>query len=108
MIDPQISGNRRFGILHKMTIYHTVGSMVIRSIDQLVDFFGGNSALAAWLGIDPTAVAQWKLRGQIGSGWHLILLSEVRRRGSDVHIPSVFGLTEDQSRGLALKTRAVA
>lgn len=65
----------------------------INSIDDLVAALGGDSEVAAWLGISQPAVAMWKSRGHIGSGWHLRLVAEIRRRGMTVD-PNVFGLTE--------------
>lgn len=83
--------------------------MILRTIDDLIEFFGGNSEMADWLGIDQSAVSQWKIRQQIAAGWHLRLLAEVRRRGADVH-PSVFGLSDDEAKGLfgPAKRKAVA
>jgi hypothetical protein len=71
----------------------------IKTIEQLVDFFGGDTALADMLGISQPAVAQWKSRGHIGSGWHLRLYAEIRRKGATVE-PSVFGLTREEAAGL--------
>jgi hypothetical protein len=71
----------------------------IETIEQLVEFFGGDTAVADWLGISQPAVAQWKSRGQIGAGWHLRLYAEIRRRGATVE-PSVFGLTTEEAAGL--------
>lgn len=68
-------------------------SYEITSIDELVATLGGDTAVAEWLGISQPAVANWKARGTIGSGWHLRLLAEVRRRGITID-PRVFGLTE--------------
>lgn len=71
----------------------------ISSIHELVDFFGGDTALADRLDISQSAVAHWKIRGRIAAGWHLRLLAEVRARGATV-CPSVFGLTDPQLEGL--------
>lgn len=65
----------------------------ITSIHQLVEALGGDSAVAEWLGISQPAVGMWKSRDCIGSGWHLRLLAEARRRGLTVD-PRVFGLSE--------------
>lgn len=80
---------------------------MITTIDDLVDEFGGDTAMAEFLGITQSAVAQWKVRGQIASGWHLRLLAELKRRGCIVD-PSVFGLTEEEARGLFPRRRAEA
>ena len=71
----------------------------IASIDDLVDFLGGDTAVAAAFGISQSAVAQWKLREQIAAGWHLRLLAEVRRRGATID-PGVFGLSDEEAVGL--------
>jgi hypothetical protein len=73
--------------------------MHISSIDELVDFFGGDTVLAEHLDISQSAVAHWKLRNRIASGWHLRLLSEIRAQGATVD-PSVFGMTEREFEGL--------
>lgn len=72
---------------------------MIKSIDELVEVFGGDTSLADFLGISQSAVAQWKVRGQIAAGWHLRLLAELTKRGRSAH-PSVFGLTEAEAGDL--------
>jgi hypothetical protein len=68
-------------------------SYEITSIDDLIAALGGDTEVADWLGISQPAVGMWKSRGHIGSGWHLRLLAECRRRGLTVD-PQVFGLHE--------------
>lgn len=65
----------------------------IETIAELVDALGGDVAVADWLDIGQPAVGMWKCRDVIGSGWHLRLLAECRRRGLTVD-PKVFGLSE--------------
>jgi hypothetical protein len=65
----------------------------IASIHDLIDALGGDTEVAEWLGIGQPAVGMWKSRDVIGSGWHLRLLAECRRRGLTVD-PKVFGLSE--------------
>lgn len=77
----------------------------VRSIDDLVEFFGGDTALADLLGLDQSAIAQWKRRGNIGSGWHLRLLAELTRRGATAD-PDVFGLTADEAQPLFERLKA--
>lgn len=74
--------------------------MHISSIAELVEFFGGDTALAAELDISQSAVAHWKLRSQIAAGWHLRLLTEIHRRGATV-APEVFGLEHVEIGALA-------
>lgn len=71
----------------------------VKTIDQLIDKLGGDTVLADALGVSQPAVANWKVRGQIAAGWHLRLLAEARRRSLTV-APGVFGLSEDEARGL--------
>ncbi len=79
----------------------------IKTIEDLVDFFGGDTALAEFLGTTQSAVAQWKIRGQIAAGWHLRLLAELRRRDKQVS-PAVFGLSDDEASGLFPVKRPLA
>ncbi len=67
----------------------------INSIDELVTFYGGDTALAEYLDVSQPAVANMKARGHISSGWHLRLFADVHRRGKTV-APQVFGLTEEE------------
>jgi hypothetical protein len=73
--------------------------MHISSIAELVDFFGGDTALAAKLDISQSAVAHWKLRKQIAAGWHLRLMAEINRQGATVS-PEVFGLDQEEIEAL--------
>ena len=83
-----------------MTARYTVADMKhITSIHELVEFFGGDTALAEYLDISQSAVAHWKIRGRIAAGWHLRLLAEIHARDATVD-PSVFGLTSKQFEGL--------
>lgn len=72
--------------------------MHISTITELVDFFGGDTALASMLDISQSAVAHWKIRNQIAAGWHLRLVAEISKRGATVD-PKVFGLSEGDSEG---------
>lgn len=66
----------------------------INSIGELVDALGGDTKVAHWLGISQPAVAAWKIRKHIPTGWHVRLLAELKKRGLSVN-PEVFGLSED-------------
>lgn len=67
---------------------------IITSIEALVDELGGNTVLGAALGITPEAVANWKARGNIPTGWHWRLLAMARKRGKRIS-PSVLGIEDD-------------
>lgn len=87
-------------MLHKMTIYHIVEVMKqITTIPELIDALGGDTAVADMLGISQSAVAHWKLRNQIASGWHMRLLSELIERDYRVD-KKVFGLAADEAEKL--------
>lgn len=65
----------------------------IRTVDDLIDAFGGNSILAEWLGIGDTAVSNWRDRKSIPSGWHLRLYLEAEARGLSID-PRLFGMDD--------------
>lgn len=67
--------------------------MQIRTIDELIEAFGGASELGRWLGITQEAVSNWKIRREIPTGWHLRLLVEARSRGWEID-PGVFGFSD--------------
>ncbi len=71
----------------------------ITTIHELVEFFGGDTAMADFFGTTQPVVGQWKRRHAIATGWHLRILAEARRRGARVH-PSVFGLSEEDAASL--------
>ena len=72
----------------------------INSIEELVDALGGDTVLAAELGMSQPAVANWKVRHQIATGWHMRLYAEVCKRGLTIN-PQVFGMTEEEFGPLA-------
>jgi predicted transcriptional regulator len=71
----------------------------ITTIPELIEALGGDTLVADMLGISQSAVAHWKLRNQIASGWHMRLLSEAIDRGYRVE-KSVFGLAEHEAEKL--------
>lgn len=73
----------------------------INTIEELINALGGDTEVARWLDISQPAVANWKVRRQIGAGWHLRLLAEARRRKLTVN-PEVFGLEEGEGGDLFL------
>lgn len=67
-------------------------------IDQVVDAFGGaktqaanNKVVAAWLGLNTSAVCNWRERNSIPSGGHLRFYLDANERGMEIE-PFVFGL----------------
>ena len=73
----------------------------LQTVDQVIDAFGGaktqaanNKAVAIWLGLNTSAVCNWRERENIPSGWHLRFYLEAGKRG--MHIaPNVFGLEDE-------------
>lgn len=63
----------------------------ITTIADLIEEFGGPSAMAEWAQVVPGAVSNWVERGNIPAGLHLQLDRECRRRGIEVD-DSVYGL----------------
>lgn len=70
----------------------------MQSVDQVIDAFGGaktqaanNKAVAAWLGLNTSAVCNWRERNSIPSGWHLRFYLEAKKRSMEIE-PCVFGL----------------
>lgn len=72
---------------------------VLRTIEDVIEFFDGPTELARWADIKTSAVCNWVEREEIPPGWHLRLAIEIKRRGAQVH-PSVFGLSDDEARHL--------
>jgi len=68
----------------------------IQSIEGLVSALGGDTAVAAWLGVSQPAIANWKVRGEIPGGWHMRLFARVVGMGLTID-PAVFGLTPSES-----------
>lgn len=98
-------------MLHRMTPWYMVPLMThIRTIDELVAFYGGDTVLAEKLGISQSAVAHWKIRRRIATGWHLRLLADLRSQGVTVD-PVVFGITDQEAdvlfRPLAMSDAAL-
>lgn len=65
----------------------------IRTVDDLVEALGGDTAVAEWLCITQGAVANWKQRGEIPGGWHMRLYARLLAEGQDVDL-AVFGLSD--------------
>ena len=79
----------------------------IETVHELVEFFGGDTAMAEFFGTTQTVVGQWKCRKAIATGWHLRILAEVRRRGATID-PMLFGLTEEDAAVLFNDSRPFA
>ena len=74
----------------------------LQTVDQVIDAFGGaktaaanNKSVAAWLGLNTSAVCNWRERDNIPSGWHLRFYLEANKRGMEID-PHVFGIGRDE------------
>ncbi len=71
----------------------------IKTIESLITELGGDTVLAADLDISQPAVANWKVRGEIPSGWHMRLYARVIAMGKTID-PAVFGLTPQEAAAI--------
>jgi DNA-binding transcriptional regulator YdaS (Cro superfamily) len=53
----------------------------LNSVDQIIQHFGGQSALAALIGKRQSTVQHWAKTGRIPSQWHRTLLKLAREKG---------------------------
>ena len=86
----------------------------LRTVDQLVDAFGGhrrqadnNKTVARWLGINTSAVCNWRERKSIPSGWHMRLYLEAEKRGMEVD-PKLFGVDAESQVAAPRRKRSAA
>jgi len=52
----------------------------LTSSSEIIEAFGGPTAMARWAKVVPSAISNWAERG-IPPSWHLRLIIECRRRG---------------------------
>lgn len=83
----------------------------LETVDQVIDALGqartkgaNNRIVAEWLGLNASAVCNWRERQSIPSGWHLRFYLEAQRRGMEI-MPEVFGLEAHPVRKAAKKKR---
>jgi hypothetical protein len=86
----------------------------LETVDQVIDALGegrtkgaNNRIVAEWLGLNASAVCNWRERQSIPSGWHLRFYLEAQRRGMEI-APEVFGLPAHPVRKAAKKKRPAA
>ena len=82
----------------------------LQTVDDVIDALGGhktpaanNKAVARWLGLNTSAVCNWRERQSIPSGWHLRFYLEAAKRGLQIG-PVVFGI-EDQPKSRVSKKK---
>lgn len=62
----------------------------LRTVDELIDAFGGEAIVAEWLNVGRSAVSNWKHRG-IPSIYHLIIWREAEEWGLRID-PKLLGV----------------
>jgi len=84
----------------------------LETVDQVIDALGeaktkgaNNRVVAQWLGLNASAVCNWRDRQSIPSGWHLRFYLEAKRRGMEI-VPEVFGLARESGSLGTKKKRA--
>ena len=76
----------------------------LESVEQVVDLFGGTTAMATWAGVTPPAVSNWIKRGYIAPGWHFEMERHAQVRGYTIS-STVFG---DSPQYVAGRRRRIA
>ena len=83
----------------------------LQTVDQILDAFGGakrpadnNKAIASWLGLNTSAVCNWRERDNIPSGWHMRFYLEAEKRGMRID-PRVFGIIDEDASPPVKKKR---
>jgi hypothetical protein len=66
-------------------------SMMICTVDDLVEAHGGTGKFAEFLDVSPQCVSNYKAAGEIPRGYHLVLYLDAQERGWTV-APQLFGL----------------
>jgi hypothetical protein len=69
--------------------------VMLKTVTEVVDAFGGPNATARWAGHGPSAVCNWMARGFIPPGWHYRMSKWAAENGYEIS-PSVFGEEETE------------
>ena len=105
-------------ILTRFTLCEIMDSKMtkrLQTVDEVIDAFGGaktkaanNKAVAVWLGLNTSAVCNWRERENIPSGWHLRFYLKAAELSLDID-HRVFGIEPDGPVAVrAKKKRRVA
>lgn len=79
----------------------------LKTVDEVVDAFGGPSKAAEWCGIGNSAVSNWFVRGFIPPGWHYRMATHLRDLGFDPD-PAVWGVKQIPKRRRRAESRPAA
>jgi len=69
---------------------------MLKSVEEVVEAVGGNSAAAALAGVSAPAISNWKARGQIPAEKYFVFVEALSRVGKRAD-PTVFSFAADQS-----------
>jgi hypothetical protein len=69
---------------------------MLTSIDDVIVALGGIPSAAERLGVLPTAIHNWKVRGKLPTAKFLVITAALKECGKKVS-PSVFGFTEENA-----------
>lgn len=72
---------------------------MIRTVDEVIDALGGDTAVGKRFRLSQPAVANWRMRREIPGAWHLRILVELRRMELEFD-PAIFGLVGDDAEAL--------
>ncbi|MBB4268185.1 carph-isopro domain-containing protein [Roseospira visakhapatnamensis] len=61
-----------------------MSKLSVRSVNAVIDGFGGTNAMAEVCGVRASAVSNWRRTGRFPARLHLLLLSEAAQRGIDL------------------------
>lgn len=71
--------------------------MLLRTVSDVVEAFGGPAKAAEWAGHGSSAVCNWVTRGFIPPGWHYRMSKWAGENGYEIS-PCVFGESENIRR----------
>jgi len=64
---------------------------LLRTVDEVVEAFGGDIIVAEWLGLSRPAVVNWRMRQNIPSTYHMRIWFEAQSMGYRID-PQLLGL----------------
>jgi DNA-binding transcriptional regulator YdaS (Cro superfamily) len=70
---------------------------MLKSVEEMVDVLGGNSAAAALGGVSVPAVSNWKSRGRVPPDKFMVFSMALAKIGKTAD-PAIFGFKEEEAR----------
>jgi hypothetical protein len=65
-----------------------------RTVSEAIDALGGNTAFAAFVGVNRNLVADWRFRGQLPKWRYLLITEALRKKEGIILSPLAFGMEE--------------